>query len=139
MLLETKKIITLTLIILAIFTGCSSIPENKVSPKYAAGMGALLRENDGIEVVAVAEGYPADKAGIKRFDKILQIGGIPTLGLNLAETTLLIRGPEDTTLTLLVQSPELKQPHRITITRKTMNPKKIKWKETSSPTEHKQK
>ncbi len=123
-----EKIIT-TLLLLVLYSGCSTTQPNKVSPKYAAGMGALLRENDGIEVFDVAEDYPADKAGIKRFDKILEIGGIPTLGLNLAETTLLIRGSENTKVILRIKSPANKKPHQVTITRKTMNPKDLKWKE----------
>jgi len=128
--LNMKKTISI-LCLLYLCAGCSTPQQpHKVSPQFSGGIGALLRNNNGrIEVVAIAKGLPADIAGIKTEDRILEIDGIPTLGLDINETTLLIRGEADTQTTLLIQSPTDKAPRSVTITRQILNPETVTWKD----------
>ena len=125
----------LILLLLYLCAGCSTPQQlHKVSPQFSGGIGALLRNSNGrIEVVAVAKGLPADIAGIKIKDRILEIDGIPTLGLDINETTLLIRGESETQTTLLIKSPADKAPRSVTLTRQNLNPETVTWKDIEVP------
>ena len=69
------------------------------------GIGAHVSMNLAGEVVIVApiEGSPAETAGIKPGDKILEADGKSLEGLSLLEAVALIRGPKGTFVTLLVK------------------------------------
>ena len=88
----------------------------------------LLRENNGLEVVTVARGRAADEAGMRVWDRIMVIDGIPTLGLRLPEAMLLLRGPVGSRTTLLVQSPDRSGPAAVTLVRQAIDPQHMDWK-----------
>ncbi len=74
------------------------------------GIGILSSPNDkSVGVVYVFPNSPAEKAGIKRRDRITAIDGTPFV--DPAKEVARVRGPEGTTVTLTVASPE--QPERI--------------------------
>ncbi|MGA7677753.1 MAG: S41 family peptidase [Dehalococcoidia bacterium] len=67
------------------------------------GIGAVISMKDKqLTVVAPIADSPADKAGIKAGDKILEIDGEPSSKLSLVEATFKIRGPKGTSVKLLV-------------------------------------
>ncbi len=67
------------------------------------GVGAHVAIRDGqIVIIAPIPDTPADNAGVRPGDKILEINGKPTTGMSLAEAVLLIRGPQGTVVNLLV-------------------------------------
>jgi carboxyl-terminal processing protease len=87
-----------------------------VDPKYAAilredmtgsfeGIGAVVRMNEAgrLEIVEVFEKQPAAEAGLRRGDLILQVDDTPIENMNVMEAVALIRGPEGTSVRLLVQ------------------------------------
>ena len=80
---------------------------------YQLGLTALEGEFEGIgahvtirdeqlTIIAPIADSPADKAGIRAGDVILEIDGMPTAEMNLAEAVLKIRGPEETSVRLLI-------------------------------------
>jgi carboxyl-terminal processing protease len=67
------------------------------------GIGASVTYKDGqIIIVAPMPGSPAEEAGIRAGDVILEIDGQSTEGMSLAEAVLLVQGPEGTPVKLLV-------------------------------------
>jgi len=67
------------------------------------GIGAVIGIRDGqLTVIAPFVGSPAEEAGIKAGDKILETNGEPTSEMTLIEATLKIRGPADTSISLLI-------------------------------------
>ncbi len=68
------------------------------------GIGATVGvKNDVITIIAPIPDSPADKAGIKPGDTILEINGQSTSGMGVEEAVSLIKGPKGTSVKLLVQ------------------------------------
>ena len=65
------------------------------------GTEVTQRDSDFI-VLAPLPGSPAEKAGIKPGDRILQVDGEPTTGLTFLELISRIRGPKGTAVSLLI-------------------------------------
>jgi len=86
------------------------------------GIGAYVTVEDGqIVIIAPIADSPADKAGIRAGDVILQIDGEDVAGMSLAEAIIKIRGPEGTPVKLLVQHQGDTEPVEIEITRATLD------------------
>ncbi len=85
------------------------------------GIGAHVTFKDGkIEIVAPIAGSPAEKAGIRAGDIILTIDGMSTEGMSLTEAVLKIRGPEGTSVRLLVLHQDDPEPVEVEIVRATV-------------------
>jgi carboxyl-terminal processing protease len=69
------------------------------------GIGAFVQENDEglFEIVRPIDGQPADLAGLKAGDIIIEVDGESMLGISFDEVILLVRGPEGTLVNLKVQ------------------------------------
>ena len=82
------------------------------------GIGAHVAVRDEqIVILAPIPGSPAEKAGIRAGDKILEIDGKPTLEMSLAEAVLLVRGPKGTPVRLMVLHEGEAEPVEIEIVR----------------------
>jgi carboxyl-terminal processing protease len=82
------------------------------------GIGAAISMKDKqLTVVSPIAGTPADKAGIKAGDKILEIDGQSTSKLSLIEATFKIRGPKGTSVKLLILHEGDSEPVEIEIVR----------------------
>jgi carboxyl-terminal processing protease len=81
-------------------------------------IGAYVAAKDGqIVIVAPIADSPAEKAGIRAGDVILEIDGRSTEGISLVEAVLNIQGPKGTPVTLLVLHQEETEPEEVTIIR----------------------
>lgn len=82
------------------------------------GIGAQVGMKDKQPmIIAPIEGSPAEEAGIKAGDIILEIDGKSTDGLSLTEVVLSIRGPKGTTVNLLLLHQNETEPVRISVVR----------------------
>ncbi len=89
----------------------------ELSGKYqGVGMEIAIRD-DKVTVISPLEGTPAQKAGLKPGDKILKVDETSCHNLSLEEVVKLIRGPENTEVTLLVERESWSAPKEITLKR----------------------
>lgn len=94
------------------------------------GIGAQVTktEKEGLVVIAPLPGSPAEKAGIRAGDRILQVDGIPTANLSLNEAVLKIRGEKGTQVKLLILHEGETKPVELTITRAQIESRTVSWK-----------
>jgi carboxyl-terminal processing protease len=83
------------------------------------GIGAFVGMDDTgtLEISGIFEGGPAEEAGVLAGDRVLQVDGVPIVGISLYEAISLIRGPADTEVILLIRREGVAQPFEITVTR----------------------
>ncbi len=82
------------------------------------GIGAYVTiKDEQLMIIAPIADSPADKAGIRAGDIILEIDGQPTLDMSLVEAVLLVQGPEGTQVDLLVLHEGETEPELISIIR----------------------
>jgi len=82
------------------------------------GIGAHVTVEDGqLTIIAPIAGSPADEAGIRAGDIIVEVEGQPTSEMSLAEAVLKIRGPEGTAVRLLILHQGDTEPEEIEIIR----------------------
>ena len=85
---------------------------------FFEGIGAEVGMRDGrITIIAPIPDTPAEQAGIRPGDVILEIEGETTLGISLLEAVHKIRGEKGTTVELLVLHINSNEPVTIVITR----------------------
>ena len=85
---------------------------------YFEGIGAQVTMTEaGLTVIAPIPGAPAEAAGIRAGDLILEVDGESIGHLTLVEAVNLIRGPGGTEVTLLVRHAGSDQNENITVTR----------------------
>ncbi len=82
------------------------------------GIGAYVEEKDEqITIVAPIPGSPAEKAGIRTGDVVLEIDGKSTEGMSLIEAVLNIQGTKGTPVTLSILHEGETEPEVVTIIR----------------------
>jgi carboxyl-terminal processing protease len=92
-----------------------------------SGIGIEITLKDGIlTVVSPIEGTPADKAGLRAGDKILQINEKSSKNMSMTEAVRLIRGPRGTKVNLTILHDGEKEPKKFTITREVIPIKSVK-------------
>ncbi|MES2971515.1 MAG: S41 family peptidase [Patescibacteria group bacterium] len=69
-----------------------------------SGIGAELSKDDkgNLIIIAPISGFPAEKAGLKSKDSILEIDGNPTAGITVSDAVSKIRGPVGTKVKLRI-------------------------------------
>jgi len=88
--------------------------QSEISGKFE-GIGIEMGLRDGVlTVIAPLENTPAQKAGLKAGDKILEVDGKSTNNLSLSEVQKLIRGPKGTKVTLTIENENGKNQVEIT-------------------------
>jgi C-terminal processing protease CtpA/Prc len=77
----------------------------EAQPRSYVGIGVeLTMEAAGARVVRILPGSGAKAAGLSVDDTILEVSGVSTRGLNLAEVVAALRGEPGTTVEVLVRS-----------------------------------
>jgi carboxyl-terminal processing protease len=85
-------------------------------------------KNSNLQVIAPLDNTPAQKAGLKAGDKIIQINDTLTADLSLDGVVDLIRGPKGTSVNLTIYNDSLKEPKVISITRDVIEVHSLSWK-----------
>lgn len=92
------------------------------------GIGAEIAVRNGnLIVVAPLPDTPAEKAGIKPKDMILNINGTSTKSMTSNEAVGLIRGPKGTKVVLTIFREGFEAPKDFEITRDTITVKSVTW------------
>lgn len=95
--------------------------EEEVSGRFE-GIGIEIGMREGIlTVIAPLDSSPAQKAGLKAGDKILEVDGLLTAGISLDEAVEKIRGPKDTKVVLTISRDGIKDSQKIEIIRGVIN------------------
>lgn len=110
------------------------IPESKIedyklmTTGQYGGVGALIqkREND-IIISDPYEGFPADKAGLKAGDKILEVNGNSTKGKSVDDISSILRGQPGTTITIRVERDGESKPFEKTLLRENVKLENIPY------------
>ncbi len=93
------------------------------------GIGTQIAIKDGkLVVVAPIEKSPAENAGIKSDDEILEINGESTKGISVDKAADKIRGEKGTTVTLLIKRKGEEKPLSFTIVRDEIKVKSVSTK-----------
>jgi carboxyl-terminal processing protease len=83
-----------------------SLQVNTAGELFGVGLQIGLKEKTKqIEVIAPIVGSPAERAGIKTHDLILQVDATLTTDLDLDTAAARMRGPAGTNISLIIQSP----------------------------------
>ena len=86
------------------------------------GVGSLIRRsNDYIVISEVYKGFPADKAGLKAGDLIVEINGESTKGISTTKVSELMKGTPDSEIKITVQRYNVKEYLTKTIIRKKIS------------------
>jgi carboxyl-terminal processing protease len=82
------------------------------------GVGVVIQSDSGtIKAVAIIDNAPAQKAGLKANDTILQIDGTPITGFKLDDVQKKMRGASGTKVTLTISRAGVKEPFDIKLVR----------------------
>ncbi len=90
------------------------------------GMEIGIRKGQ-LQVIAPLEGTPAQKAGLRAGDKILEIDGNPTTDITIDEAVELIRGPKGTEVALTILRKEWDLPKEFKVKRAVIEIPSLKW------------
>jgi len=92
------------------------------------GIGATVeKRNEQVVIVAPIDGSPAQKAGLKPGDVILEVNGEDLTGLTLTEAVEKILGPAGTQVTLTILDPQTGETREVTLTRARITVKNVTW------------
>jgi carboxyl-terminal processing protease len=92
------------------------------------GIGAYISTKDKqLTIVSPIAGSPAEEAGIKPGDKILEINGKSSERMTSSEAALKIQGPAGTTVKLLILREGEAKPFEKIITRREITIKSVYW------------
>jgi carboxyl-terminal processing protease len=82
------------------------------------GLGIVITTRKGlITIVSVLEDTPADRAGFRTGDQIVEIGDESTMNMSLTDAVTRLRGEPQTKVTVLVQRKEWLEPRSFALTR----------------------
>lgn len=83
-----------------------------------AGVGMQIEPKGGyVVVVAPFDGTPADRAGLREGDRIIEVDGVSVVGMPAETVAAKIRGPAGTQVRLKINRPGRDEPFEVTIER----------------------
>lgn len=93
------------------------------------GIGAQVGVRDGeVTIVSPIPGSPAERAGLRTGDAILEVNGEAVKGKSLLEVVALIRGPRGTAVSLTIRRIGASQPEKVSIVRAQINLESVVWR-----------
>jgi carboxyl-terminal processing protease len=111
------------------YSGLEEARENRASRDGFGGIGVRINVVDeGIMVLSVMDGTPADLAGLLGDDLIVRIEDEPAAGLSQRRAVRRLRGPIGTRVRLTVNRPGRPEPLAITVTRSHIVPQTVEFR-----------
>ena len=114
----------------------SYIPESEIEDfKFMTtgqygGIGAIItKRKDFIYISEPYQGFPAQKAGLMAGDKILEINGKSAKNKTTEEVSKILKGQPNTSVTLLIERINLKEPFKVTFDREKVTLKSVPYSE----------
>lgn len=93
------------------------------------GIGATIRKRDDYVIISEPyKGFPADKAGLKAGDKLLEIDGKSVKGKSTQDVSSVLKGQPGVAVNLLIERPGTKKPIQKIFTREEVKVKSIPYK-----------
>jgi len=87
-----------------------------------AGIGALIsKQNKNIIIAEPYEGFPAQKAGLKAGDIILEVEGKSTATMTTEDVSNLLKGPAMKPVKIKIQRPTEKKPFEVDVVREKIS------------------
>ncbi len=97
------------------------------------GVGMEIGLRDGqLTVISPLEGTPADRAGLKAGDKILEINGTSTQGIATEEAVKVIRGPKGTEVVFTIYREGWPEAKEFAIVRDVIEIPSVSWESKES-------
>ena len=110
------------------------IPEDKIedfrfiSTGQYGGIGAVIGNRDEkIMILMPYEGFPADKAGLKIADEVIEIGGVNVEGKNTSDISELLKGQAETKVNVKIKRYGKKELIPIEITREKITVESVPY------------
>lgn len=92
------------------------------------GIGAEIGIRDNrLTIIAPLKNTPAEKAGLKAGDQVLEIDGVPTEGMSLEEAVTRIKGPKGTKVVLTIVRNGLEQAKKVEVVRDKIDIPVLDW------------
>jgi carboxyl-terminal processing protease len=92
------------------------------------GIGSLIRQKDDyVIIVEPYKGFPADKAGLKAGDKLLEIDGKSVKGKTTQDVSSVLKGQPGVGVELLIERPGAKKPFTVKFVREEVKVKAIPY------------
>lgn len=92
------------------------------------GVGIQVESRDDqVVVVAPIDGSPAQQAGIRAGDILVNVDGEPLTGLSLDEVVQRVRGPEGSVVSLLFERPGQETPIAVQLQRTKIQLRSVEW------------
>ncbi|MGF1607771.1 MAG: S41 family peptidase [Kiloniellales bacterium] len=111
------------------YSGREEARENRASRDGFGGIGVRISlVDEGVKVLSVMENTPAEEAGIKDEDVIVQIDGEPARGLSQHEAVRRLRGPLRSKVTLTVNRNGEPAPRDVEVVRAHIVPQTVEYK-----------
>ncbi|HTD85498.1 MAG TPA: S41 family peptidase [Candidatus Binatia bacterium] len=109
------------------FLGTNDLADMNIGlEQQVAGIGAILKVEDGDVFATPMRGSPAIKAGIKAGDRIVKIDGTDVRKNQLAQTVKAMRGPAGSVVVVSVQRPGVDALLNVEVTRGTIRLPSVK-------------
>ncbi len=103
--------------------------ERTIEAGQFTGIGAEIQmKNDRAVIVAPMDGSPAQKAGVRPGDIIVEVDGVKTTGLSLQEVVRKILGPAGRLVTLILEDPLTGEERALTIRRAKITLRSVTWR-----------
>jgi len=94
------------------------------------GIGSMIQQRDEYIIISnPIEGFPAEKAGLKAGDKILEIDGKSVVGKKADEVSSLLKGAKNTELEVTVKRQNTEEPITIKVTRELIKVPTVPYSE----------
>jgi carboxyl-terminal processing protease len=110
------------------YSSAEEAQDNRASRDGFGGIGVtLVPHADGAVISAISTGLPAEKAGLRRGDRIVIIDGQPLTNFSIKRIVRLLQGPVGRSVQVSVRREPTKKPIEVSILRAHITPETVEF------------